>query len=138
MKGNIGIVGDLHLPFERPDYLNFCIEIFDRCKCTIIVQIGDLVDLHALNFHLRDPDGMSANDEMSEVDKRIKRWIGAFPQMYICLGNHDRLIHRQAQTIGIPTRAIKSFREMWNLPLGWQEAFSWEFYGVRFMHGTGL
>ena len=81
---------------------------------------------------------MSAATEMAEVDKRIKRWVGAFPEMYLCLGNHDRLIHRQAQTIGIPTRAIKSFREMWNLPIGWKEDFSWEFYGVRFMHGTGL
>jgi hypothetical protein len=75
---------------------------------------------------------------MAEADKHLKRWFDAFPQVYLCLGNHDRLVHRKALTFGLPNRAIKSFREMWKLPLGWQDDFSWEFYGVRFMHGTGL
>ena len=41
-------------------------------------------------------------------------------------------------TFGLPDRAIKTFREMWKLPPGWKEDYSWEFYGVRFIHGTGL
>jgi len=75
---------------------------------------------------------------MAETDLHLKRWFGAFPEVYLCLGNHDRLVQRKAITNGLPNRAIKSFREMWNLPLGWHDDFSWEFYGVRFMHGTGL
>ncbi len=75
---------------------------------------------------------------MAEVDKHLKRWFGAFPELYLCLGNHDRLIDRKGKTFGLPSRAFKTFREIWNLPLGWQDNFSWEFYGVRFTHGTGF
>jgi predicted phosphodiesterase len=121
------------------DYLNFCLEIFDRCKCEIIIHIGDLVDLNSCSYHEHDPDGKSPKDEMSEVDIHLKRWFKAFPdKLYLCLGNHDRLIQRKAKTNGMPSRAIKTPSEMWHFPVGWQEAFSWEFYGVRFSHGTGL
>ncbi len=75
---------------------------------------------------------------MIEADNRLKRWFGAFPEVYLCLGNHDRLVQRKSRTNGIPSRAIKSFRETWKLPIGWQEDHTWEFYGVRFMHGTGF
>ena len=75
---------------------------------------------------------------MAEVDLHLKRWFSAFPELYLCLGNHDRLINRKAMTFGLPERAFKSFREIWNLPLGWQTDYSWEFYGVRFVHGTGF
>jgi predicted phosphodiesterase len=134
----VGVIGDLHLPFERPDYLNFCVEIFDRCKCKTIVQIGDLVDFHAISFHEHNPDGMSAIDEMSEADKRLKRWKDCFPEMYICRGNHDRLPERQALFHSMPNRIIKSFREIWNFPSTWYDDFSWEIFGVRYMHGTGF
>lgn len=132
------MVGDTHFPFERPDYLNFCIEIFDRCKCKIVVHIGDLIDNHAISYHDHDPNGKSPADEMAEVDKRLKRWFGAFPELYLCLGNHDRLIDRKAITLGLPSRAFKPFRQIWNFPDTWKDDFSWEFYGVRFMHGTGF
>ncbi len=137
-KGNIGIIGDTHIPFERPDYLNFCIEIFDRCKCKIIIHIGDLVDNHAISYHEHDPNGKSPADEIRESKEHLKRWFGAFPEVYLCLGNHDRLVFRKSKTYGIPNEALKSFREMWSLPIGWQDSFGWEFYGVRFIHGTGL
>lgn len=118
--------------------MNFCIEIFDRCKCEIIVHIGDLVDNHAISYHEHDPNGRSPADEMEEADIHLKRWFDAFPKLYLCKGNHDRLVSRKSNTFGLPDRAIRSFREMWNFPIGWLDDFSWEFYGVRFTHGTGL
>lgn len=96
------------------------------------------MDNHAISYHEHDPDGKSPEDEAKEADLRLKRWFGAFPEVFLCLGNHDRLVQRKARTNGLPSRAIKTFREMWKFPLGWQEDFSWEFYGVRFMHGTGI
>ena len=74
---------------------------------------------------------------MAEVDKHLKRWFDAFPSIYLCLGNHDRLIERKSRTFGLPSRTFKTFREIWDLPLSWQTDFTWEFYGVRFQHGTG-
>lgn len=96
------------------------------------------MDNNAISYHENDPDGYSPAYEMAEADKHLKRWFDAFPQLYLCLGNHDRLVARKSRTIGLPSRAFKSFRDMWHLPSGWQEDFFWEFYGVKFMHGTGL
>jgi len=138
LKNTIGVIGDLHLPFSRPDYLNFCISIFDRCKVKTVVHIGDLVDNHAISYYEHNPNGLSPQDEMEEVDRHLKRWFGAFPTLHLCLGNHDKMCSRKARTAGLPDRVFRSFREIWDFPLGWQDAFSWEFDGVRYMHGTGL
>jgi predicted phosphodiesterase len=134
----VGIIGDTHLPFERPDYLNFCVKIFDRCKCKTIVHIGDLVDSHSISFFEHDSDGKSPADEMKEVDKRLRRWIDCFPELYLCLGNHDLLFYRKIKAAGLPGRILKSFEDIWELPIGWQVGESWEFDGVRYIHGTGL
>lgn len=96
------------------------------------------MDNHAISYHEHDPDGFSPQDEMSEVDKHLKRWFQAFPQVYLCWGNHDLLVSRKLRTFGISSRIMRPFRDIWNFPLGWQDNFSWEFYGVRFIHGTGL
>ena len=96
------------------------------------------MDNHAISYHEHDPNGLSPADEMARADEHLKRWYSAFPQVYLCKGNHDRLVYRKGKTFGLPDRAFKSYREIWNFPVGWQDDFSWEFYGVRFTHGTGL
>jgi predicted phosphodiesterase len=77
---------------------------------------------------------------MAEVDKHLKLWFKAFEDrpVYLCLGNHDRLINRKALSFGLPSRAFKPFRDVWNFPLNWFEDFSWEIFGVRYTHGTGF
>jgi hypothetical protein len=96
------------------------------------------VDNHAISYFEHDPNGRSPQDEMSEADKHLKRWFDAFPKVYLCLGNHDRMAIRKTRTSGLPSRIIRPFREIWNLPLGWVDSYSWEFFGVRFTHGTGF
>ena len=96
------------------------------------------MDLHSLSFFDHNPNGKSPADEMNEADKHLNRWIDCFPRMLICKGNHDRLCERRALANGLPDRVLKSFRNLWNFPLGWQDSFSWEIDGVRYMHGTGF
>jgi predicted phosphodiesterase len=136
-RGSILVIGDTHIPFELPNYLDFCLEIKDRVKCKQVVHIGDLVDLHACSYHEHCPDGYSPADEMREADKHLQRWFKAFPQgVRVCRGNHDSIISRKGRTHGLPTRVFKPFREMWNLPDNWIDAFEHEISGVRFLHGT--
>jgi predicted phosphodiesterase len=131
------VVSDLHIPFEHKDAFNFCIDIRDRVKCGTIVMIGDLVDNHAINYHEHDPNGRSPIDEMREADKHLQKWFKAFPSLFLCRGNHDCLIDRKSRTVGLPERAFKPFREIWQLPQGWKDDFSWEIDNVRYQHGTG-
>ena len=43
---NILIIGDLHAPFNLPNYLEFCLEQQKKFKCGTVVFIGDVIDNH--------------------------------------------------------------------------------------------
>ena len=137
MDKNTLAIGDLHCPFEHRDYLDFCKRIHKAFKCSRVVFIGDLVDNHAISYFESDPDGWSPENEMKEAERHLKPWQKAFPNAYICLGNHDRLPDRKGKTAGLPRRCFRKFREMWNLPKGWIDDFEFEFEGVLYKHGTG-
>jgi len=137
MKNTL-IISDTHLPFEKEGYLEFCKRIEKRFDCTRVVHIGDLVDNHAISYHEHDPDGWSPAQEMKEVDKQLQKWYKAFPEVYLCRGNHDNLVDRKGKTVGLPSRCFKSFRTMWNLPKGWKDDFSFIFDNVCYQHsGSG-
>ena len=53
-------VGDMHLPFVHPMYLDFCKDLQTLWSCDKVVLIGDVVDAHALSFWDTDPNGLSA------------------------------------------------------------------------------
>lgn len=74
---------------------------------------------------------------MKEADKHLKTWFKAFPSLFLCLGNHDRMVDRKSKTVGLPERAFKSFRDIWGLPSRWRDDFVWEIDGVIYQHGTG-
>lgn len=135
---NVLVIGDSHLPFEHANYLDFCLDIKNRCKCKTIIHIGDLVDNHAINFYDHDPDGKSPKDEMEEADKHLKAWFKAFPKLLLCRGNHDILVDRKAKHVGLPSRAFRAFRDIWNLPKGWRDDFEFIIDNVLYKHGTGF
>lgn len=135
-KRNVGVIGDTHFPFTHTAYLNFCYETFNRFGVTDIVHIGDLVDNHAISYHESDPDGYSPGDEADEAQIHIRMWTDVFPEVKLCIGNHDRLPDRKRQTVGLPQRFIKKFEEAWNLPRGWEIDYQHEIDGVIYEHGT--
>jgi len=133
---NTLVIGDTHIPFEKNGYLEFCKRIYKDLNCTRVVHIGDLVDLHSCSYHEHSPEGFSPAEEMAKADKTLKKWFKAFPEVFLCKGNHDQLISRKGKTSGLPERCFKSYREMWNLPIKWLDDFQWEFEGVLYTHGT--
>src|SRR3990167_4579601 len=107
MIKNVLVIADTHIPFEKKGYLDFCRRIHKAYKCVRIIHIGDLVDNNAISYHEQDPDGWSPEDEMKESDKHLEEWFKAFPQVSLCLGNHDRLPDRKGKTVGLPRRCFK-------------------------------
>lgn len=136
-KENVLIIADLHLPYEHKRYLDFVVEIRDRCKCGTVVQIGDLVDHHAISFHTPDPEAPGPADEMKKVDKKLPAWFKAFPKVKICKGNHDIRPSRKGKTVGLPMRLFKPFNERWNMPKGWEYDYEYVINNVLYKHGTG-
>ena len=135
---NILIIADTHLPFAHRNYLEFCKQTEKKYKCEVVIHIGDLVDNHAISYHEHDPDGWSPAKEMKVADRYLVKWFKAFPRVKLCRGNHDRLVDRKAKTLGLPKRCFQSFREIWGLPKGWEDAFKFEVDGTLFKHGTKI
>jgi len=136
-KDHILVIGDTHIPFEHKNYLSFCCKIRDKFKCGTIVHIGDLVDNHSISYHEHDPDGLSPEEEMKEADKHLKSWFDEFPRLSLCLGNHDRMVDRKNKTSGLPKRAFRQFRDIWQLPRHWEDDYVFEIDEVIYQHGTG-
>jgi hypothetical protein len=133
---NVLVIGDLHEPFCLDGYLDWCIDQYYtyKCtevvfigdvwcidqyytyKCTEVVFIGDVIDNHFSSYHETSADGMGGADELDFAIKRIARWRNAFPKATVIIGNHDRIIMRKAQTSAIPSKWIRSYKEVLETP----------------------
>ena len=129
------VIGDLHCPFEKQGYFEFCLDTYDKYNCNNVVFIGDLIDSHATSRHETDPNGMSAKTELEQAIADLEKWREAFPVATVIIGNHDRVVMRRAFSSSIPSMWIKSFNEVLGTSWNWTERA--EYDGVQFVHGEG-
>lgn len=130
------VVGDLHFPFDKWGYLEFCIEIKERYNCNEVVFTGDIIDNHYTSFHETDPDGMSANQELECALKKVDLWHRFFPEAKVCIGNHDLIPDRKRFTAGISSKWLKKIDEVLCTP-NWDFKEEHEIDNVLYTHGTG-
>jgi predicted phosphodiesterase len=135
---NVLVIGDPHEPFTKEGYLEFCRKIQQEYDCGTVVHIGDAVDNHAISYHEKDPEGMSAGDEFNLALERMKRWYYTFPNVKVCIGNHDALPFRKAFSAGLPKTWLKTYQELLQSPPTWEWDFVHQVNGVIYQHGTGL
>lgn len=135
---NVLVIGDPHEPFTKEGYLEFCRKIQEEYDCGTVVHIGDAVDNHAVSYHEKDPEGMSAGDEFNLAIERMKRWYYTFPNVKVCIGNHDALPFRKAFSAGLPKTWLKTYQELLQSPPTWEWDFVHQVNGVIYQHGTGL
>ena len=131
----VGIIGDVHIPFHHPNYLQFLKDTFEKWGVTDIVNIGDLVDNHALSRHQTETIAMGSNHEFNISLAEVKKYTDAFPKGKLTLGNHDMIPYRQAATLGLGTNHMKSFKDLWELPDTWEVAESFVIDNVLYTHG---
>ena len=134
-NSRILVVGDLHAPFTREGYLEFCQEIYRKYDCNEVIFIGDLIDNHFSSFHDTDPDGHGAAEELRLAKQQIQQWYKVFPKARVCIGNHDLIPVRKAFNAGLSKLWIKPISEVLNTP-NW--IYEEEFYinEVLYTHGT--
>jgi len=137
-KDNVLVIGDTHEPFCKDGYLEHCLKVQKDYNCGTVVHIGDLIDNHCISYHEHDPDGKSPGDEYILALNNCEKWFKAFPDVLICIGNHDRLPFRKAYTAGLPKNWLKSYQEMFKSPKGWKWDFVHKVNGVIYQHGTGM
>lgn len=135
-NGNVLVIGDLHEPFCLDEYFDFCKETKDKYNCTEVVFIGDVIDNHYSSYHDSDPDGMGAGEELELAIKRLKRWHDEFPNAWVTIGNHDRMMMRKAFSSGLSKRWIKDYKDVLEVPT-WKFVNEVNLYDVNYVHGEG-
>ena len=133
-ESNVLIIGDLHEPFCLDGYLQFCLNTYHYYKCTDVVFIGDIIDNHYSSYHETDADGLGGGDELELAVNKIANWYKAFPEAKVIIGNHDRMIMRKAQTSSIPSKWIKSYQDVLEVPK-WDFLERYVLNDVQYIHG---
>lgn len=131
----VGVFSDPHIPFNHPNYLQFCIDTFKKFNVGPIVCSGDLVDNHALSRFQSEPCAKGAYDELNMSIDEVAKYVKAFPDVKLCLGNHDAIPARQAASVGIGQRYLKSFSEVLKLPETWEVSDEVIINNVLYKHG---
>jgi len=132
----VGIIGDTHLPYVHEGYLDFCQETFEQWDVNTVVHIGDLIDHHALSFHDSEPLLKGVNGEMDDARDMLQPWYEAFPELYMCGGNHDLIPARQLKKIGMDAEVwMRPLEEVYDMPEGWKIVDTITIDGVLYHHG---
>lgn len=135
-ENRVLVIGDLHAPFILDGYLDFCLEQYYNYNCNKIVFIGDVIDNHYSSYHETDADGYGGGEELDLAIEQLRDWYQHFPVADVLIGNHDRMVMRKAQTSAIPSKWIRSYKEVLEVP---QWNFVHEIFidGVNYNHGEG-
>lgn len=131
----VGVFSDPHIPFDHPNYLQFVKDTFAKYKVGQVVCLGDLVDHHAMSRFQTEPCAIGAYDELDMSIKKVKKYVKAFPKVKLCKGNHDDIPKRQAASVGIGERYLKTFSEVLELPKTWEIAEEFIIDNVLYKHG---
>ena len=135
-KQVVGIIADTHVPYEHPDYLQFCIETFKKHKVNKVVHIGDLIDHHAMSFHDSEPGLKGAHGERMDAIERLQPWYDAFPKLTYIRGNHCRIPARQMTKMGLdPDVYMRPLGDVYGFPKGWESLDSTVIDNVVYHHG---
>ncbi len=134
-ENNILVIGDIHEPFCLDGYLEFCQEQYVKHNCNQVIFIGDIIDNHYSSYHEVSIDAeYTGKTELELAIQKIALWYKAFPVATVLIGNHDRMIMRRAQTSAIPSRWIKSYKEVLEVP-NWHFTERYVKDNVQYIHG---
>ena len=113
------VISDLHAPYHHQDALEFLEAIKEKYKPTLVLNVGDELDYHALSFHASDPDLDSAGVELKKGQKVLKELEQIFPEMILVDSNHGSMKYRKAKVNGIPRELMVSYNIACGVGDGW-------------------
>lgn len=135
-KVNRLVVGDVHLPYTHRNYLQHCIDVYNKYNCSEVSFTGDIIDSHFSSFHPTSTESHGAKFELDAAIEQVKDWYEAFPNATITLGNHDLIIARKAEDAGIDKRWVRNLNEVLGCP-DWKFEEQFVHDDVLYTHGTG-
>lgn len=133
-ENNVLVIADIHEPFCKKGYLEFCRLQQEVFNCGKVVFIGDVIDQHFSSFHNIDPDGLGGAMELSQAIDRLKVWHHVFPNAIVTIGNHDKIISRKLYASGVSQRWMKPLHEVLETPT-WKYVTDYKYNGILYVHG---
>lgn len=122
---SILVISDMHVPYHHPDAVKFLAAVKEKLlsEKSIIINVGDEADQHALSFHDHIADLDSAGAELEKTRNYLAEISEIFPKMYICESNHGSLVYRRARRNGIPLDYIRPLSEVYGVKLwSWHDS----------------
>tara|TARA_S200002703_G_scaffold72579_1_gene62811 strand:- start:1343 stop:2041 length:699 start_codon:yes stop_codon:yes gene_type:complete len=109
MNKRILVISDMHLPYQHKDAIKFLAEIKKEFKPDRVINIGDLLDFHAISMHTHDPDLASAGHELTMARKYVRELESIYPQVTEVDSNHSSLVYRRAIKYGMSREFLKDY-----------------------------
>ena len=135
-ESRILVVADLHHPFVKQHYLEFCVDVKERYNCNKVMFVGDIFDNHFSSFHETDPDGFGGEEEFLKGRADLRLWYEVFPEADVCLGNHDLIPDRKRFAAGLSKHWMRPIHEALHVPR-WNFKPYFVYDGVKYLHGVG-
>lgn len=132
----VGVVADLHIPFEHPNYLQFCLDTFKIHGVNHVVFIGDTFDQYAFSKYVKETYAMNQDDEIDLSIQHIKPWASAFGEPDVIIGNHDRRYILRSKEQGVGTKVLAPFKDIYELPKKWNVVDRTIIDDVLYKHGV--
>ena len=111
MHERVLVISDLHIPYHHKDSFRFLEEVKKQFKPDTVINIGDLLDFHAISFHEHNPDLPSIGDELTVAKSYIKELESIFPAVTEIHSNHSSLVYRRAIKYGMSAQFLKPYGE---------------------------
>jgi hypothetical protein len=105
------VISDLHIPYHHKDSFAFLKEVKKVFKPDTVINIGDLLDFHAISMHDSDPDLPSAGHELSMARDYIKELESVFPEVTEVHSNHSSLVYRRAIKYGMSREFLRPYAD---------------------------
>ena len=111
MHNSVLVISDLHIPYHHKDSFRFLKAIKKEFKPDTVINIGDLLDFHAISMHEHNPDLPSAGHELDIAREYVKELEGIFPEVTEVDSNHSSLVYRRALKFGMSKQFLKPYGE---------------------------
>jgi predicted phosphodiesterase len=114
----IGIIGDLHIPFLDNKSFNTAIKYFHKIKIDCLIINGDFIDAYQLSKFLRNPAKSDLQNELDFATKIISILRQIFPKIKIIykLGNHDarvkKFIYQHSELLNLRCLKLENLLEL--------------------------
>lgn len=112
-------ISDDHEPYSHPDKFEFLRAIKDEYAPTRVAHVGDEVDQHYLNFHIKEHTILNPVGEKGKAISGLRKLQDLFPKMDLLSSNHGDLAYRKAKVVGLLPDDLKSRKDRFLIDADW-------------------